>query len=617
VDRLVARPSELQLGERWQIAREIGRGERSVVYEALDRERGQPVALKLLQPPRATRHLLRERLRRDLQRLRLIEHPGIVRLEEVFDAGENLVVAMELVAGRDLESHVQSAGPLPAERVRELGLALADALGAAHRGGLLHRDVKPRNVLLDAEGRARLGDFGCARVEGQSVLAEVDEPVADPTYLAPELASGRTADARADLYALGLTLYFALVGRGPQTDGPQRLPPPRPGGYHPRERRPDVPPWLDTVVARATSAEPSDRFETAERLLGALRARALEGRSEGSADPRLLDVCVVCRQPGTLGRAVCPHCEDESPADTLVLLRPAENPAELADRARILAGLTDQHAHTGRLLRVARGTYPLVRVSRSCGLRLSQRLAPHGLPARLVPAHRAWSALPRRVHATLSALPVAGLALAALQGSPGLACAALSAGALGVILAHLRFQGVALLPPAVFSPPPRALVHKVMEVMPQLELDEPRRLLVEALRLGRDLHARLEPTPGGEPVRRALAETLIASADAARELSATERALAALVLHGEHRYEVPEEVLESRALFEGARGALVHCLLETTAALSHLRGCDWLDLGEAEQQLSAATQVLSQEAELAAESTKQALGALARGPARS
>jgi hypothetical protein len=229
---------------------------------------------------------------------------------------------------------------------------------------------------------------------------------------------------------------------------------------------------------------------------------------------------------------------------------------------------------------------------------------------RLIPAHRALAALPRRAYVALAAFPVLGL-VTAVAGFPGLAAAGFAVAAAAALLVQVRWQSVALLPVPRESRPPRALVDKATEVMAQLELGEARRLLVEALRLGRDLYGRLEPIAGSESARRALTESLIAAADAARELSAIEGALQALVLHGEHRYDVPHEVLESRELFEGARGALVHCLLETTASLSHLRGCDWLDPADAEQQLGAATQALAAEAELAAESTKEALAALA------
>ena len=116
-------------------------------------------------------------------------------------------------------------------------------------------------------------------------------------YLAPEVIEGQIADPRSDVYALGMTLYFALVGHLPKGADANLPPTPLPAGQHPREKRADVPEWLDEIVARATCAEPGHRLETAERLARALSTRSLESRGEDASDGRALRVCVLCRRP--------------------------------------------------------------------------------------------------------------------------------------------------------------------------------------------------------------------------------------------------------------------------------------------------------------------------------
>ena len=303
-------PSGSIVADRYELTGELGRGDRSIVYSARDRQTGVDIALKLLALSPATAHFARQRLRRESEIVRTLAHPGIVRPLELVDHGSWSLIAMELVAGRSLAAAVAADGPMHPDGVARLGVEIAEALSAAHRCGVVHHDLKPENVLLDAGGRARLADFGCARLEGQALLTLPEDPVALATYLPPEVVEGQIADPRSDVYSLGLVLYFALVGSVPKGQRPNLPPPPLAGGYHPRERRPDVPEWLDEIVARATRAEPGHRLETAERLGRALSQRSLESRGDESGEGRALRVCVLCRRPGTLGRAVCPHCED-------------------------------------------------------------------------------------------------------------------------------------------------------------------------------------------------------------------------------------------------------------------------------------------------------------------
>src|SRR5258705_4729001 len=279
-------PSGSLVADRYELTGELGRGERSVVYLARDRQTGTDVALKLLALSPATAHFSRQRLRRESEIVRALAHPGIVRPLDLVDHGSWSLIAMELITGRSLAAAVAADGPLHPDAVARLGIEISEALSAAHRCGVVHHDVKPENILLDAGGRARLADFGCARLEGQSLLTLPEDPVTHAAYLPPEVIEGQIADSRSDVYALGLALYFALVGSVPKGQRANLPPAPLAGGYHPREKRSEVPEWLDEIVARATRAQPGHRLETAQRLGGALSPRPLDRPGGQGCDGR-------------------------------------------------------------------------------------------------------------------------------------------------------------------------------------------------------------------------------------------------------------------------------------------------------------------------------------------
>src|SRR5256885_2842485 len=169
--RMVAEPTYLTPGvvlqDRYEIADEIGRGGFSIVYRARDRRVGADVAIKLLVPPPAAARLARARLRREVQAVRQLSHPNIVAVYDVVDDGPWSFVVMEYVAGPDLAVRVRQRGPLDPDAAARLGREVSEALAAAHGRGILHRDVKPQNILLAPDGRARLTDFGSARLAGQ------------------------------------------------------------------------------------------------------------------------------------------------------------------------------------------------------------------------------------------------------------------------------------------------------------------------------------------------------------------------------------------------------------------------------------------------------------------
>ena len=232
-----------------------GRGGMGVVYRATELSLGRPVALKLLAPDRAGDLEFRERFQREWRMAASIDHPNVI---PVYAAGEHdgsLYLVMRYVAGTDLHALLREQGRLDPTRAAELVAQLASALDAAHAAGLVHRDVKPANVLL-AGDHAYLSDFGLTRLAGSDTsLTGSGQWIGTVEYCSPEQLRGGRTDARADVYSLGCVLFAALTGG----------PPFAPGTVTVDDARPSARPAADAVRAgRATRVRPRDRARARE-----------------------------------------------------------------------------------------------------------------------------------------------------------------------------------------------------------------------------------------------------------------------------------------------------------------------------------------------------------------
>jgi Protein kinase domain/Domain of unknown function (DUF4440) len=270
---------ELEQGEEFagcRIEAVAGRGGMGVVYRATELSLGRPVALKLLPPERARDQEFRERFQRESRMAASIDHPNVI---PVYAAGEHegsLYLVMRYVAGTDLHALLRERGALEPERAAEVVAQVAAALDAAHAAGLVHRDVKPANVLL-AGDHAYLSDFGLTRLAGADTsLTESGRWIGTVEYSSPEQLRGERTDARADVYSLGCVLFAALTGRPPFANG--TVPATMLAHLHDAPPRPSqlgAPPELDRVMARALAKRPDDRYPSAGDLgraaLGAAR----------------------------------------------------------------------------------------------------------------------------------------------------------------------------------------------------------------------------------------------------------------------------------------------------------------------------------------------------------
>ena len=317
--------------DRYEVLRRIARGGMAEVFLARDLLLDRPVALKVLFREFAVDPSFVERFRREAQSAAGLSHPNIVG---VYDSGESsgtYFIVMEYVEGRSLAQIIRDDGPLSPDRAADIATDVAAALGFAHRGGVVHRDVKPGNVLISPSGQVKVTDFGIARAVSER-LAPTSRSivVGTPEYFSPEQARGEPVDPRSDVYSLGIVLYEMLTGRPPFAgDSPvavaykhvQETPIP------PREIDPALPSSLEAVTLKALAKNPANRYPSADDLAADLR-RFREGRevlAEGVLPPPVDLTTAVQHQPADATRAVA---ATPGPATTVTTVQHGEEPTQ-------------------------------------------------------------------------------------------------------------------------------------------------------------------------------------------------------------------------------------------------------------------------------------------------
>src|SRR5919108_4026993 len=253
---------------RYRIVRKLGAGGMANVYLAEDEDLGRRVAIKILNDRYANDEAFIERFRREAKSAAGLSHPNIVSIYDRGEAEGTYYIAMEVIEGRSLKELIMTRGPLPIAHAIAHARQILDALRFAHRHGIIHRDIKPHNVLI-GDARLKVTDFGIAR-HGPSQMTEAGSIMGTAQYLSPEQARGAPVTAASDLYSVGIVLYEMLTGRVPYGGDSaieiamkhvNELPKP------PSQLRPEMPPGLDRVVLRALAKEPEDRYQTAEDFI--------------------------------------------------------------------------------------------------------------------------------------------------------------------------------------------------------------------------------------------------------------------------------------------------------------------------------------------------------------
>jgi hypothetical protein len=445
-------------------------------------------------------------------------------------------------------------------------------------------------VLLEPDGRARLTDFGSARLDGQLGVTGTGALAGTLAYTSPEILAGRRGDARADVYALGLSLYFALTGNLPDSPSPHLPPTPQESGYHPRLVSPGVPQWLDEVIARATTSAAENRFPTAAAF-----GEALAG---GGASPALsrdeAGACLLCGGPDPLTLGICPPCGGSPDvADTLVFLDAAGTisgrRAAALRLAVVLPDLRDADREAA-----ARGERPLFRVAGTSAPKLLEELERRELPSRAMLPSRAWAAVPTGFWMLLAAVVVAG-GTAGLAVAPTLLATTPMVGTLLVLGARRASRTPLVVPPPRKSGLPSAVENDVVRTLAELPPGTARSLLSDLVRMCAALGARLERTGDDRGLMPQLAELLGAACAAATDLSQLDENLGPFERQRDRLAVLPEGWLDTLARCERTRDALVQRLLEAMTVAGRLQGQQAAFAAATDDSLADLTRELRQE----------------------
>jgi TolB-like protein/Tfp pilus assembly protein PilF len=266
-------------GSRYQIVEEIGRGGMGIVYKALDRELDRVVALKIIRPELGHDPEIVDQFKQELRLASEISHENVIRIHDLGETGGIKYISMRYIAGTSLRDLLDTAGRLTSERAIGLTQQICNALTAAHKSGVIHRDLKPQNIMLDRLGNTYVMDFGVAALAGKKKPAG-STIVGTPNYMSPEQAAGKAADERSDIYSLGCILYEMVAGRKPldadtveemirkhTSETPQA----------PSDWNPAIPQSLESITMRCLEKDPADRYGSAAELQAALDKVTLGG----------------------------------------------------------------------------------------------------------------------------------------------------------------------------------------------------------------------------------------------------------------------------------------------------------------------------------------------------
>jgi serine/threonine protein kinase len=269
---------------RYEIQQEIGRGAMGVVYRAVDPVLGRPVAIKTIgmSHDAAERAEYEARFYQEAKAAGGLAHPNIVTVHDIGDSGNTAYMAMELLDGEELGRRYGDGRSAPLDQAVDIAAQIASGLAYAHGRGVVHRDVKPANIMVLADGRVKITDFGIARMRSAEVKTQTGMMLGSPRYMPPEIFLGKRADHRSDIFSLGIILYEMITGAPPfKGESVNALMyqtinfvPPAPSAL-----RAEAPKMLDFIVAKTLAKEPAERYQSAGELESDLRALLLQLRS--------------------------------------------------------------------------------------------------------------------------------------------------------------------------------------------------------------------------------------------------------------------------------------------------------------------------------------------------
>ena len=262
---------ETVLGNRYEIIRKVGDGGMAFVYEAKDRLLNRTVAVKVLRPEFVDDEEFLGKFKREAEAVASLSHPNIVNVYDVGEDGKVHYIVMEFIDGQNLKDIIKNEGTLDEYTALEITKQIANALSAAHKKGIIHRDIKPHNILISNEGRiVKVADFGIAKAVSNSTMTNIGSIIGSVHYFSPEQAKGKYVTNNADLYSLGIVLYEMLIGKVPfRGDSPIAI-----ALQHindeiefTQEEKVNIPQSVRTIIKKLTEKSSSDRYQSAEELI--------------------------------------------------------------------------------------------------------------------------------------------------------------------------------------------------------------------------------------------------------------------------------------------------------------------------------------------------------------
>ena len=268
---------------RYQILKELGRGGMGIVFHAYDKQLKEQVAIKILSPLLSNDADALERLKREVSAARRITHSNVIRIHDISEINGLHFISMEYFHGSSLKEHVKRNGPLSTMQAYNIAAQICDGLEAAHREGVVHRDLKSQNIILDPMNRIKIIDFGLARTAHMEGMTATGLIMGTPEYMAPEQVSGKRIDERADIYSFGVILYELFTGKVPFTGdsaiavGFMQL---KEDPLPPSQVNPGINPQIEQVIFKALEKDPVRRYRTVIELKKDLEAAVLQPVAE-------------------------------------------------------------------------------------------------------------------------------------------------------------------------------------------------------------------------------------------------------------------------------------------------------------------------------------------------